>query len=129
MAEALEYLYPGIKFGIGPAIDNGFYYDVDLGEDKKLSSDEFAKIEQKMLDLAREKNDFIRKDISKKNALKYFKEKNDEYKIDLLESLNDGEITFYSQGNFTDLCKGPHIDNTSKIRFSALDQSVIRVVA
>lgn len=116
MAEALEYLYPGIKFGIGPAIDNGFYYDVDLGEDKKLSSDEFAKIEQKMLDLAREKNDFIRKDISKKDALKYFKEKNDEYKIDLLESLNDGEITFYSQGNFTDLCKGPHIDNTSKIK-------------
>ena len=116
MAEALEYLYPGIKFGIGPAIDNGFYYDVDLGDDKKLSSDEFAKIEQKMLDLAREKNDFIRKDISKKNALKYFKEKNDEYKIDLLESLNDGEITFYSQGNFTDLCKGPHIDNTSKIK-------------
>ena len=116
MAEALENLYPGIKFGIGPAIDNGFYYDVDLGEDKKLSSDEFAKIEQKMLDLAREKNDFIRKDISKKDALKYFKEKNDEYKIDLLESLNDGEITFYSQGNFTDLCKGPHIDNTSKIK-------------
>ena len=116
MAEALENIYPGVKFGIGPAIDNGFYYDVDLGEDKKLSSDEFAKIEQKMLDLAREKNDFIRKDISKKNALKYFKEKNDEYKIDLLESLNDGEITFYSQGNFTDLCKGPHIDNTSKIK-------------
>ena len=116
MAEALENIYPGIKFGIGPAIDNGFYYDVDLGEDKKLSSDEFAKIEQKMLDLAREKNDFIRKDISKKDALKYFKEKNDEYKIDLLESLNDGEITFYSQGNFTDLCKGPHIDNTSKIK-------------
>ena len=116
MAEALENLYPGVKFGIGPAIDNGFYYDVDLGEDKKLSSDEFAKIEQKMLDLAREKNDFIRKDISKKDALKYFKEKNDEYKIDLLESLNDGEITFYSQGNFTDLCKGPHIDNTSKIK-------------
>ena len=116
MAEALENLYPGVKFGIGPAIDNGFYYDVDLGEDKKLSSDEFAKIEQKMLDLAREKNDFIRKDISKKDALKYFKEKNDEYKIDLLESLNDGEITFYSQGNFTDLCKGPHINNTSKIK-------------
>jgi len=116
MAEALENIYPGVKFGIGPAIDNGFYYDVDLGEDKKLSSDEFAKIEQKMLDLAREKNDFFRKDISKKDALKYFKEKNDEYKIDLLESLNDGEITFYSQGNFTDLCKGPHIDNTSKIK-------------
>ena len=116
MAEALEDLYPGIKLGIGPAIDNGFYYDVDLGDERKLSSDDFPRIEEKMISLAREKNNFIRKDISKKNALDYFKEKGDEYKIELLNDLDDGDITFYSQGNFTDLCKGPHIENTSKIK-------------
>ena len=116
MAEALEYLYPGIKLGIGPAIDNGFYYDVDLGDERKLSSDDFPRIEEKMISLAREKNNFIRKDISKKDALDYFKEKGDEYKIELLNDLDDGDITFYSQGNFTDLCKGPHIENTSKIK-------------
>ena len=116
MAEALEDLYPGIKLGIGPAIDNGFYYDVDLGDERKLSSDDFPRIEEKMISLAREKNNFIRKDISKKDALDYFKEKGDEYKIELLNDLDDGDITFYSQGNFTDLCKGPHIDNTSKIK-------------
>ena len=116
MAEALEDLYPGIKLGIGPAIDNGFYYDVDLGDERKLSSDDFPRIEEKMISLAREKNNFIRKDISKKEALDYFKEKGDEYKIELLNDLDDGDITFYSQGNFTDLCKGPHIENTSKIK-------------
>jgi len=116
MAEALENLYPGIKLGIGPAIDNGFYYDVDLGDERKLSSDDFPRIEEKMISLAREKNNFIRKDISKKDALDYFKEKGDEYKIELLNDLDDGNITFYSQGNFTDLCKGPHIENTSKIK-------------
>ena len=116
MAEALEDLYPGIKLGIGPAIDNGFYYDVDLGDERKLSSDDFPRIEEKMISLAREKNNFIRKDISKKDALDYFKEKGDEYKIELLNDLDDGDITFYSQGNFTDLCKGPHIENTSKIK-------------
>ena len=116
MAEALEDLYPGIKLGIGPAIDNGFYYDVDLGDKRKLSSDDFPRIEEKMISLAREKNNFIRKDISKKEALDYFKEKGDEYKIELLNDLDDGDITFYSQGNFTDLCKGPHIENTSKIK-------------
>ena len=116
MAEALEDLYPGIKLGIGPAIDNGFYYDVDLGDERKLSSDDFPRIEEKMISLAREKNNFIRKDISKKNALDYFKEKGDEYKIELLNDLDDGDITFYSQGNFTDLCKGPHIENTRKIK-------------
>ena len=116
MAEALENLYPGIKLGIGPAIDNGFYYDVDLGDERKLSSDDFPRIEEKMISLAREKNNFIRKDISKKDALDYFKEKGDEYKIELLNDLDDGDITFYSQGNFTDLCKGPHIENTSKIK-------------
>ena len=116
MAEALEDLYPGIKLGIGPAIDNGFYYDVDLGDERKLSSDDFPRIEEKMISLARKKNNFIRKDISKKDALNYFKEKGDEYKIELLNDLDDGDITYYSQGNFTDLCKGPHIDNTSKIK-------------
>ena len=116
MAEALEDLYPGIKLGIGPAIDSGFYYDVDLGDERKLSSDDFPRIEEKMISLAREKNNFIRKDISKKEALDYFKEKGDEYKIELLNDLDDGDITFYSQGNFTDLCKGPHIENTSKIK-------------
>ena len=116
MAEALEDLYPGIKLGIGPAIDNGFYYDVDLGDERKLSSDDFPRIEEKMISLAREKNNFIRKDISKKDALDYYKEKGDEYKVELLNDLDDGDITFYSQGNFTDLCKGPHIENTSKIK-------------
>tara|TARA_B100001113_G_scaffold346800_1_gene338228 strand:- start:283 stop:2229 length:1947 start_codon:yes stop_codon:yes gene_type:complete len=116
MAEALEELYPGVKLGIGPAIDNGFYYDIDLGDERKLSSDDFPKIEEKMLSLAREKNDFTRKEINKKDAIEYFKNKGDEYKIELLNDLNDGEISFYTQGNFTDLCKGPHIDNTSRIK-------------
>ena len=116
MAEALEELYPGVKLGIGPAIDNGFYYDIDLGDERKLSSDDFPKIEEKMLSLAREKNDFTRKEIKKKDAIEYFKNKGDEYKIELLNDLNDGEISFYTQGNFTDLCKGPHIDNTSRIK-------------
>ena len=116
MAEALENLYPGIKLGIGPAIDNGFYYDIDLGDDRKLSSDDFPKIEEKMLSLARKKNNFIRREISKKDALSFFNKKEDQYKVELLNNLNDGNITFYSQGNFTDLCKGPHIDNTSRIK-------------
>ena len=116
MAEALEELYPGVKLGIGPAIDNGFYYDIDLGDERKLSSDDFPKIEEKMLSLAREKNNFTRKEINKKDAIEYFKNKGDEYKIELLNDLNDGEISFYTQGNFTDLCKGPHIDNTSRIK-------------
>jgi len=116
MAEALEELYPNVKLGIGPAIDNGFYYDIDLGEKRSLSSDDFSKIEDKMLNLAREKNNFTRKEISKKDAIEFFKNKGDEYKLELLEDLNDGDISFYSQGNFTDLCKGPHIDNTSRIK-------------
>ena len=116
MAEALEYLYPGVKLGIGPAIDNGFYYDVDLGDDRKISSDDFPKIEEKILALAREKNSFKRKEINKQEAINYFKEKGDEYKIELLDDLIDGDITFYTQGNFTDLCKGPHIDNTGRIK-------------
>jgi threonyl-tRNA synthetase len=115
MAEALEVIYPGVKLGIGPAIDNGFYYDVDLG-DRVLSSDELPKIEQKMKELASQKMTFNRKNISKEDAITYFTEKGDEYKLELLEKLDDGNITFYSQGNFTDLCKGPHIPSSGKIK-------------
>jgi threonyl-tRNA synthetase len=115
MAEALEEIYPGIKFGIGPPIENGFYYDVDLG-DKTISSEDFKNIENKMLDLARKKNIFTREEISKSDAVNFFKEKGDEYKLELLEGLNDGEITFYKQGNFTDLCRGPHIPDTGHIK-------------
>lgn len=115
MAEALESLYPGIKFGIGPPIENGFYYDVDTG-DRVISSDDFKKIEDKMMELARQKNSFHRKEIAKSDAITYFKEKGDEYKLELLEELVDGEITFYQQGDFIDLCKGPHIPDTGKIK-------------
>lgn len=115
MAEALEALYPGTKFGIGPAIENGFYYDIDLG-DRVLSTEDFKKIEDKMIELARQKNDFERREVSKADAIAYFEEKGDEYKLELLEGLNDGEITFYQQGAFTDLCRGPHIPNTEKIK-------------
>ncbi len=115
MAEALEILYPGTKFGAGPSIDNGFYYDIDPGETTITLSD-LPKIEKKMLELAREKNDYIRQETSKADAISYFKEKGDEYKLELLEKLNDGEITLYKQGNFVDLCKGPHIANTGDIK-------------
>ena len=115
MAEALEAIYPGTKFGIGPAIDNGFYYDVDTG-DKSLTPDDLAAIENKMIELAREKNEFTRKEVSKSDAIAFFKEKNDEYKLELLEELEDGTITFYEQGNFTDLCRGPHIPHTGFIK-------------
>ncbi|MFC0263286.1 threonine--tRNA ligase [Fontibacter flavus] len=119
MAEALEELYPGIKFGIGPPIENGFYYDVDFG-DKSLDGAELEKIEAKMMELAKQKNDYIRKDVSKKDAVAYFKEKGDEYKLDLLDGLEDGTITFYEQGNFVDLCRGPHIPNTGFIKAAKL---------
>ena len=115
MAEALESLYPGVKLGIGPAIDNGFYYDVDLG-DRVLSSDELPKIEKKMKELASQKMSFDRKEISKADAIQYFTDKGDEYKLELLEGLEDGNITFYTQGNFTDLCRGPHIPSSGKIK-------------
>jgi threonyl-tRNA synthetase len=115
MAEALEGLYPGIKFGIGPAIENGYYYDVDFGG-KGFSQEDFKAIEDKMLELARQKNEYIRKAVSKKDAIHYFKEKGDEYKLDLLEGLEDGNITFYTQGSFVDLCRGPHIPNTGFIK-------------
>ena len=115
MAEALEALYPGVKLGIGPAIETGFYYDVDFG-DREFSSDNFKEIEDKMLELARNKADYERKTISKADAEKYFTEKGDEYKLDLIKDLADGSITFYTQGNFTDLCRGPHIPNTGFVK-------------
>lgn len=115
MAEALEFLYPGIKLAIGPPIENGFYYDVDLGE-HSISDNDFPKIEAKILELAKQKNEFIREEMSKADALAYFKEKNDPYKLELIEDLEDGSITFYTQGNFTDLCRGPHIPNTGFVK-------------
>ena len=115
LAEALEFFYPGIQFGIGPSIETGFYYDIDLNG-HSISSDDFEKIEAKIKELAKEKNKFIRSDISKKDAIKYFKNKGDNLKLELLEDLEDGKITFYKQGNFTDLCKGPHLPDTSKIK-------------
>ena len=115
MAEALEALYPGVKLGIGPAIETGFYYDVDFG-DREFSSDNFKEIEDKILELARNKADYERTTISKAEAEKYFTEKGDEYKLDLIKDLADGTITFYTQGNFTDLCRGPHIPNTGFVK-------------
>ncbi len=119
MAEALEALYPGVKLGIGPPIENGFYYDVDFGE-KPLEGAELEKIEAKMMELARQKNDYIRREISKKDAISYFNEKGDEYKLELIDGLEDGSITFYEQGNFVDLCRGPHIPNTGFIKAAKL---------
>lgn len=115
MAEALEELYPGVKLGIGPAIDNGFYYDIDLG-DKTLTAEDLPKIENTMRKLAKNGSKYERKEISKADAIAYFTEKGDEYKLELLEGLNDGDITFYTQGNFTDLCRGPHIPGTGAIK-------------
>ena len=115
MAEAVELLYPGVKFGIGPDIENGFYYDIDFG-DYSISSDDFGKIENKMLELAREKQAYVRKDVPKKDAIDYFTSKGDEYKIELLNDLEDGQITFYESGHFTDLCRGPHIPDTGFIK-------------
>ena len=115
LAEALQELYPGVKFGIGPAIENGFYYDIDPG-DHKLTDADFAKIEQKMLELARKKEDIVRADISKADALKLFGERGENYKCELIADLEDGNITTYTQGAFTDLCRGPHIPNTAPIK-------------
>jgi threonyl-tRNA synthetase len=117
LAEAIEALYPGTKFGIGPPIEHGFYYDLDLGE-RTIGDADFAAIEAKMKELAGKKSAFVRKEVPKTEAIAYFTEKGDEYKLELLEGLNDGEITFYSQGNFTDLCRGPHIPDTSFIKAS-----------
>lgn len=115
MAEALETLYPGVKFWVGPSVESGFYYDVDLNG-HALSDKDFEAIENKMLELARQANPYIRKEISKADAVAYFTEKGDEYKLDLLQNLEDGSITFYTQGGFTDLCRGPHIPNTGIIK-------------
>jgi len=115
MAEALEALYPGVKLGIGPAIESGFYYDVDFG-DKPITPEELPKIEAKMQELANKKSEYVRKEVSKADAIKYFTEKGDQYKLELIDGLPDGEITFYTQGNFTDLCRGPHIPNTGFVK-------------
>ena len=115
MAAAIEALYPGVKFGIGPSVDNGFYYDIDTG-DMTLTEADLANIEKKMLELAREKQTFERVEVSKADALKYFTEKGDPYKVELINDLEDGTITYYKNGEFTDLCRGPHIPNTSFIK-------------
>ena len=115
LAEALQELYPGVKFGIGPAIENGFYYDIDPGEHSITSAD-FAKIEKKMLELAREKQPIVRADIKKEDAMKLFGDRGEEYKCELISELEDGTITTYTQGSFTDLCRGPHITTTAPIK-------------
>ena len=115
MAEALEELHPGVKFWVGPPVENGFYYDCDFG-DKTFTESDIPAVEKKMLELARQKSEYIRKSISKSDAVAYFTDKGDEYKLDLLEGLEDGNITFYTQGNFTDLCRGPHIPHTGFIK-------------
>lgn len=115
LAEAIEALHPGTKFGIGPAIENGFYYDIDSG-DKPLTFADLPAIEQKMLELARQKSEYKRTEVSKADAVKFFTEKGDEYKLELIEGLQDGQITFYQQGNFIDLCKGPHIPSTEPVK-------------
>jgi len=115
MAESIELLYPGVKFGIGPSIENGFYYDIDPGK-YTLTEEDLVKIENKMLELARENRQFTRKEISKEKALEYFTQKGDEYKIELIRELKDGEITLYESGHFTDLCRGPHLPGTGFIK-------------
>jgi threonyl-tRNA synthetase len=115
MAEAVETMFPGVKFWVGPPVENGFYYDMDLG-DKKMTEEDLTLLEKKMNELVKQNSQFVRKEISKAEALSYFSDKGDEYKLDLLSNLADGEITFYTQGNFTDLCRGPHIPSTGFIK-------------
>jgi threonyl-tRNA synthetase len=115
LAEAVESRFPGAKFWVGPPVENGFYYDIDLG-DKKMTEEDLAVLEKKMSELARQNNAYIREEIPKTEAIQFFSRKGDEYKLDLLSNLNDGEITFYTQGNFTDLCRGPHIPATGFIK-------------
>ncbi len=115
MAEAVEEAFPGVKFWVGPAIEKGFYYDMDLG-DRKITEEDLARLEKKMNELARQQNPFVRKEIPKSEAVSFFTDKGDEYKLDLLSGLTDGEITFYSQGTFTDLCRGPHLPHTGFIK-------------
>ena len=115
MAEALEALYPGVRFGVGPAVENGFYYDVDLG-DRQISEQDLKEVEKKMIEFARTKETFERKEVSKADALKYFEDKGDKYKCELIKDLEDGKITFYTNGHFTDLCRGPHIKHVDDIK-------------
>ena len=115
MAEALEALYPGVKFGVGPAVEQGFYYDVDLGG-RQISESDLKAIESKMQELAKTKETFEKQDVSKAEALEYFKKKGDPYKCELIEALEDGTITFYKNGNFTDLCRGPHVKHVDDIK-------------
>lgn len=115
MAEAVESLFPGVKFWVGPALDRGFYYDMDLG-DRQMTEEDLRQIENKMNELAKQNNPYIRKAIAKQDAIQYFADKGDEYKLDLLQGLQDGEISFYTQGQFTDLCRGPHIPGTGAIK-------------
>ena len=115
MAEAIEFFYPGVKLAIGPPVANGFYYDIDF-MDYSISEKDLEKIEQKMKELSKAKNQFVRQEVSKKDAIAYFTEKQDPYKLELIDGLEDGTITFYTQGNFTDLCRGPHIPDTSFIK-------------
>jgi len=115
MAEAIELLFPGVKFGIGPDIENGFYYDMDFGA-QQITPEDLTRIEAKMLELAREKQQYLRRSVTKAEALDYFTQKNDEYKLELISDLQDGEITFYETGKFTDLCRGPHLQDTSPIK-------------
>ena len=116
MAEALESLYPGMKFGIGPAIENGFYYDVDPGDGKVITEADLLTIENKMKELAAKNLTYTRRDVSKKEALDFFSKKGDEYKTELISELEDGTITLYTQGNFTDLCRGPHLPSTEPLK-------------
>src|SRR6476620_10417413 len=115
MAEAVETMFPGVKFWVGPPVENGFYYDMDLG-DRKMSEEDLAALEKKMNELAKQNNPYVRKEVPKAEAVEYFKKKGDEYKLDLLQGFEDGQITFYTQGNFTDLCRGPHIPSTGFIK-------------
>jgi threonyl-tRNA synthetase len=115
MAEAVESLFPGVKFWVGPPVENGFYYDMDLGG-RTITEDDLRKLESKMNELAKQGNVYVRKEVPKDEAVQYFTEKGDKYKLDLLQGLKDGEITFYTQGNFTDLCRGPHIPSTGFIK-------------
>tara|TARA_R110000868_G_scaffold304437_17_gene565309 strand:- start:39844 stop:41787 length:1944 start_codon:yes stop_codon:yes gene_type:complete len=115
LAEAVQELYPNAKFGIGPPIETGFYYDIDFG-DTQITQEDLEKIEKKFLEVARNKSTFDRKDISKSDAIEFYKERGNEYKVDLIEGLEDGNITFYTQGNFTDLCRGPHIPNSGIVK-------------
>ncbi|MDP4130850.1 MAG: TGS domain-containing protein, partial [Bacteroidota bacterium] len=115
MAEAVESIFPGVKFWVGPAVDNGFYYDMDLGG-RQITEEDLRRLETRMSELAGKNSIYIRKSVSKADAINYFTEKGDEYKLDLLQNLKDGEISFYTQGNFTDLCRGPHIPDTGFIK-------------